>query len=333
MKKISRNKKIKEAGILLLAAFLLLSTSPAMANTTHVFNTKNISDHSTKIFFGDTPKPLGENAIFFYTSDPAHDIGLNSGGTFEAAIRITPIELAPYSGANLVAARIVYDGTGGHSCKLKIYDKGTAVHPGALLASKEFTADAAGWIRIDLDTPIALNISNDIWISFEVTHAANEFPYATDDGPAVDKKGDFVMAGAQWIELQNAGATPPLDYNWMIEAIVVTEGPSPTELEISSISVNDFTILNATIKNKGQTEAINVVMSMDVSGGILHLINKTFPGSAASLASGASISLLSEKMFGLGKIAILVTAKADNADEVSKQASGFIVGPLVFGVK
>jgi hypothetical protein len=38
-------------------------------------------------------------------------------------------------------------------------------------------------------------------------------------------------------------------------------------------------------------------------------------------------------ILGLGKIAIKVTATADNADPVSKEATGFILGPFVLGVK
>jgi photosystem II stability/assembly factor-like uncharacterized protein len=106
---------------------------------------------------------------------------------------------------------------------------------------------------------------------------------------------------------------------------------SLTTLEVTSIS-GGFG-LKAVVKNTGTPTAENVQVSMHVTGGILGRIDKTVPGSAATLASGNEITVSSGMLLGLGKLSIVVTADADNADAITQEATGIILGLFVIGVK
>ena len=94
--------------------------------------------------------------------------------------------------------------------------------PGPLLSSEPYSAIGQGWVRIDLSTPVALDINKDMWISIEITHAADDYPFTMDAGPAVDGKGDWVCIEGEWFELQYYSSS--FDFNIAIEAIISNDG-------------------------------------------------------------------------------------------------------------
>lgn len=327
MKKIKyRKKNLIKAGILFIAAFLILSTTAVTADTSE----PNFEVKISTISNSGGCRPIGEEIISYFIGDPAGRVGLTSGGTYEAAIRITSEEWGLFEDASLKALNFVYDEAGGHDCELKIYDQGTSTHPGSVIASKPFIAEQAGWIRIDLDDMIEIDLTQDYWVSVEVTHLAGEYPIGTDDGPTVSGKGGWVMAGGSWIELSQAG-DPPINSNWMFEAIVETSGTTGTELEI--IVPSGPIGVTTGVKNVGENPAINVTYALKITGGLLERVNVSEPGTVAELAVGAEEDISSGIFFGFGTIDIVVTASADNADEVTVTKSGFLFFFLVIGIK
>ena len=98
-------------------------------------------------------------------------------------------------------------------------------------------------------------------------------------------------------------------------------------------SLVDSIGVNAEIKNIGDTDATNVEWTITVTGGILGMINKTASGTATTLAPNAIEAISSGLVLGIGKIEIEITANADNAAEVTATKSGFVIGPLVIGIK
>jgi hypothetical protein len=169
------------------------------------------------------------DTLYYYLSVNYTAIGLTNGGTYEAAIRLTPTELGPYNNWRLIKVRF-YHYQGSHNGQVKIYDQGTSSAPGSVITTQTYSAPTAGWIEIPLTTPVTINNTRDLWVSVEITHAAGEYPISVDQGPAVAGKGDFVYAASLgWGELRNYN----LDYNWNIEAIVQLPGdpgdPLPPE--------------------------------------------------------------------------------------------------------
>jgi hypothetical protein len=175
-----------------------------------------------------------EKAIYYYNEVNYAALGIKNATniTWIAAIRITPSELVGYEGWDLVAARfyhyVVNNTNPTHYGRVKIFDDDTATSPGPLLASKAFNVTGTGWIRINLSTPVPLDIEKDIWVGIEITSSSGEKPVALDRGPAVDKKGDWLYHESfGWVELQNTPAE--LNYNFNIEAIIYGSPPDPPD--------------------------------------------------------------------------------------------------------
>jgi len=331
MKEIIR-KKIKEACVLLIAAFLVLSTSVVMANTTEELVAKTITKTIT---IPRLPLSMDEEALFFYDSGtfPTTGVGLQ-GGTppyhWKTAIRLTSDELAQYAGWNVTAVRI-YHGEEAleHWGDIIIYDEGTPIQPGAIIITEPYHFDLQDWFRIDLTTPVPIADDTDIWIACAWESGANDFPAVLDAGPEVRTKGDWVYMDNVWRESYIFGS--PYNANWGIEAIIEGTGTIWTELSITDptgpIGVS------TSIKNIGENPATNVAYEFTVNGGILGMINKNNTDTIAELAIGAEESLSSGLIFGFGSIDIEISADADNADPVSKTKTAFVLGPFVLKIE
>ncbi len=329
--KIGKNI-LSKAGVLLIAAIFIASSSAVIADTEE--KTPFVSVESSAIF-GDLPRD--EEEIRYYDPDTlAHVIGL-SGGTppyyWYSAIRFTQDELAPYAGWDLTKVNVALSCDNGQTevyAKLTIWGEGTATQPGSIIYEDDtLYYDVSGFHIIEISTPIALDDHDEIWIGieWEQTEEGAFIPF-TDEGPAVDGKGDWCNLGSGWDELQEFG-DPPLDYNWGMGGIV--EGEGKAELQI--INIKGPIGVNAEIKNAGEVDANNLEYTMTVTGGILKLINKTVPGSKTALAPGATEAIGSGLILGLGPITIEITANADNAAEVTVTKTAFVLGILVIGIK
>ena len=85
------------------------------------------------------------------------------------------------------------------------------------------------------------------------------------------------------------------------------------------------------ITNLGDASALDFISTIHITGGFLKLINVTKTDGLPSLEP---LQLLSMKtsLFGLGRITIIISAGASNADTVTKQATAFAFGPLALKV-
>ncbi len=184
-----------------------------------------------------------EDTIHYDGPNNNDAIGLPTGGTYEAAIRITPTELAGYDGWQIKSVIFYHYEAATHSCAAKIYEGGTPTSPGALIIREPCSTSDTGWHRIDLANPVLLDTCKDIWVSVEVTHAAGEYPIGIDAGPAVAGKGDWINSTGTWEELLDYD----LNYNFNVRALVeiaiqnhdigVTTIYAPTGTYIEGVSV------------------------------------------------------------------------------------------------
>jgi len=166
MKKII-NKKMKEACILLIAAVMILSTSAVMANTEKpVAMEFTIETIETISEGGTTSLSMDEEAIYFYDPSqfPYQCVGIQGGGWWKTAIRLTSDELAQYIGWNMTAVRIFHGETIEHSGQIQIYGEGTSSNPGSQLWSEPYHFDSQGWFRINLGKLIPID-GTDLWIA------------------------------------------------------------------------------------------------------------------------------------------------------------------------
>jgi len=335
-KKIVGEKNLKETLVLLITISLFLSSGFAMASTEIEEQIPVLIDAGEcgGISDGSGPSLLGEETIGYYDPDSVDNDALGIYGgvppyTWEAAIRLTSDELEPYDGWELRAAHFYYHETMGHSGSLKIYDEGTPTSPGELIASRPYTTSYTGWQRIDLLNFVTIDATKDLWISIEIISYDNEHPISIDAGPAVEGKGDWIYFFGDWYEIPDLN--PNFASNWCIEGVVAQGESTETELEITDVKgiVGVKTIIN----NKGTYDAINVIWSIKVAGGLLSRVNMTASGSITNLANGSEETVRSGIFFGFGRVEITIYVEAANADIVTKEATGFVLGPFVFGVK
>ena len=94
-----------------------------------------------------------------------------------------------------------------------------------------------------------------------------------------------------------------------------------------NIDVSGGLGVKATITNDGDGNAENVLWTITVQGGFLGMVNKNAVGTI-TVPAGDLQSVSTGLFFGFGPITITVTVGV-----VEKTLSGFIIGPLVIGVK
>ena len=122
----------------------------------------------------------------------------------------------------------------------------------------------------------------------------------------------------------------------ILSPIVVSEETADTELEISDIR-GGLAGVTADIKNIGEVPAEHFLITISVQGGILNGIDVFKEcggcgGCSTTIEPGAIKSestLEGEVIIGFGSIDVTVTASAENADLVSQEVTGFIIGPFI----
>ena len=324
-------KILSKAGVLLIAAFFVISSSAVIADTAE--KTPFTATESSAMLGNLGNLPRDEEEISYYNPDTLQNvIGLTQPAVWQSAIRLTQDELAPYAGWDLTKVIVALSCDNGQSevwANLIIYGEGAPTWPGSIIHEEtNLFYDTTGFHTIELNQSIALDDHNEIWISMEWDQTEIAFiPYA-DEGPAVDGKGDWVCLGSSWSELQTHG-DPPLDYNFGMGGIV--EGAGKAELAIQN--VKGPIGVKAEVKNIGDVAASNLEYTMTVTGGILGLINKASDGTKTELAPGTTEPISSGLILGFGKIVIEITANADNAVEVTETKEGLVLGILVIGIK
>jgi len=225
----SQHKKIlNEAGVLLIATVMVLSTMAVTANTNNESPELMLAG-ADYISQSQQINTFNPDWIHFDDGTNINSIGLTAGGTWEGAIRITPTELTGYDGYKLTAVRWHhgFNSSSPHSGTIKIYGAGTSTTPGSLITSEPFTVPSAGWFEINLSNPVPIDTSKDIWVSVRVTQAASEYPLGVAPGPVVTGKGGWLSTdGTNWYQL--GIDIPTLNYNWNIWAKVDHSKPPET---------------------------------------------------------------------------------------------------------
>jgi hypothetical protein len=108
-----------------------------------------------------------------------------------------------------------------------------------------------------------------------------------------------------------------------------------TTLEIVDIR-GGFCRITADIKNTGNVDAKNFSITLSVKGGLLNSINISHEcsgcGHCGTIIPADGIKTESTResglILGFGRIAIIVTAEAENADLVTEEVDGFVLGPI-----
>lgn len=141
-------------------------------------------------------------------------IGLQGGGTFSVAIRFTPAQLAEHAGTSLTKIKM-YPFSSGGTIVLKVW---TGANASQLELSQPVDSYTAGqWNEFNLNTPVLISGTTELWFGYEVTHGA-DYVAGTDAGPAVVGYGDMIsLDGSVWESMSQAYS---LNFNWNIEGYI-----------------------------------------------------------------------------------------------------------------
>ncbi|GAI58032.1 unnamed protein product, partial [marine sediment metagenome] len=209
------NKKMKEASVLLIAAAMVLSTVAVTADTNDQSPTF-ISAGADYILHPQQTNVFDPDWLHFDDGTNADAVGLANGGRFEFAIRLTPDELADWSGYNISTVRHHHGWSKGNpflmAGTIKIYGEGTSTEPGSLITSEPFEVTENDWFDVKLSEPVLIAGDEDIWVSVHVTHYAGQYPAGCDDGPMIKGKGGWIYLLGIWEEIGAIG----YNVNWNI---------------------------------------------------------------------------------------------------------------------
>jgi hypothetical protein len=330
----NNSRKLLKAGIVMCLAALFVGTSTAA-----MVQPTNMLVASTKATTGIQQSTRDQIELHYYDPNTLSSVVGIQGGTppyhWKTAIRLTQDELSPYMNWNITQVVVGFGedyAEGPMNVTIIIYAKGTATHPGSVIVQDTWAIlNGTALITVPLKTPVSLSVSgrDEVWVAISYTQNVDMTHYAfIDAGPHVEGKGDWTYLNNVWQSLY-AGSQGTIDGNWAIGAIV--EGQGLATLAIANIK--GPTGIKADVQNTGDVDATSVVWSIAVKGGILGMINRTASGTEATIAAHGTLAVSVPMFFGLGKISIVIKAKAQNAQEITASKSAFVLGPLVIGIK
>jgi len=147
-----------------------------------------------------------------------NNIGLTEGGTWIAAVRFEPSQLEPYMGTLLTEISLFPMGFN-TTYVLKVWTGANAANLIVDQPMNDLVIEA--WNTVVLDTPVPIDISQELWFGYELLdQAPGDYPAGVDVGPAVAGYGDMISqdGGVTWETLSGYG----LNYNWNLQAHVVS---------------------------------------------------------------------------------------------------------------
>ncbi|MFP4470737.1 MAG: T9SS type A sorting domain-containing protein [Bacteroidales bacterium] len=185
------------------------------------------------LFWEEPPPPTD---VIIRWDDGINDdgIGLTSGGTFWVAAHWEPEQIAAYDDRFITEISIFPRSEVDASFVLKIW---TGEYGDQEILSQNVDVTNNEWNNIVYSNPVQIDADTDLWIGYEVTHEAGDFPAGVDAGPAVAGYGDMISTGGGWVAMSDEYG---LDYNWNIAARVSLTGtPDGKSRSIKRETVNN----------------------------------------------------------------------------------------------
>jgi hypothetical protein len=144
--------------------------------------------------------------------------------------------------------------------------------------------------------------------------------------------GGYIIAGATmpdgWIA---TGSTAPYTVEGTDVWLIKTSDNGSPEPNLQIKSVEGGLGITAVIENVGDANAADVEWHIFVEGGFLSLIDIDANDTETELKADDELTVQTGSLglFHLGGIKITVTVEANNVDKVTKEETGFVLGPFV----
>ena len=187
-----------------------------------------------------------------------------SGWPVHTAIRLTPDELAPYAGQEIVAVLFAV-GDEIDTAIVKLYLGDDIVNDTIRGPREQILEDTiiglhrGVWHRVDLSTPYMITGAETLWVAVRWFSTADQYPVRWDWGPAVPYKGDWFSwdgTPGSWFETRLAGWGDWANANMNIRAVVDVEGVELISEGFESGMPEGWTVLNLGDDTEGNTWTI-----------------------------------------------------------------------------
>jgi hypothetical protein len=166
--------------------------------------------------------PPSTTGDWLYWGDGVNEgngIGLVIGGTFYAASRWLPQDLAPYN--NSVITKISFFPLENTNTEFNLYVWKGENAAMQLLSQTVLNCIPGEFNIVELYNPITIDATQELWFGYSVTHPAGIVPAGCDEGPAIIGKGDMIsLDGNDWNPMST---TFGLNYNWNLVAFAALD--------------------------------------------------------------------------------------------------------------
>jgi hypothetical protein len=122
----------------------------------------------------------------------------------------------------------------------------------------------SGWNLIDLNNPYAIAQSKNLYIGYQLSFNAGGYPFAVTFG--TNSKQGWIQSGNNYGNISSSG------FAFLIKAVASTATPPANEIMLSSLDIDQYSILGdslsikGTIINFGSTPITSFKISYDLSG-------------------------------------------------------------------
>ena len=173
-------------------------------------------------------------------------IGLLSGEPIYWGNMFTPAQLASYDGYQLTKIKM-WDHTP-YNGYVIIYQDNSDTCPMDIVYTQLYSVSGTeDWVEIALDQPIDIDVTKNLWITFNNLDGEFTIPAADDCGDANSRW--ISTDGREWSDASTVGMPP---FTWMIRGLLSNDGVSVVELgaENAQVYPNPATsVLNVTANN------------------------------------------------------------------------------------
>ncbi len=168
----------------------------------------------------DAPASEG-NWMHWDDGENSDAVGGENIEMFDAAIRFTPDDLQSYDGQFLTRVSAFFASTDAEFL-IRVWQGGNQNYAGNLMVDQAVEYPVANeWNNIELENPVQIDASQELWIGYRVINANGAYPAGTDNGPAIPFKGDMILYGSDWLSMSDYFSW---DINWNIQGFVVENG-------------------------------------------------------------------------------------------------------------
>ena len=152
------------------------------------------------------------------------DIGLLTGDPIYWGNMFTPSQLADFDGYQLIKVKI-WDHTP-YNGYLIIYQDNSETGPAEMVYMQQYSVEGTNdWTEIELNTPVVLDVTKNLWITFNNSDGEFTIPAADDCGDANSRW--ISEDGREWADASTVGMPP---FTWLIRGLISNEGLSVIEL-------------------------------------------------------------------------------------------------------